>query len=439
VKTDVEALRARLAASLRGDAPAAAEGRVVGVRGATVRAVAPGARVGDAVRVARGVSGVLEAEVAGFEEGVAVLVPLGDTAGVGLDDVVTVASAPALRCGEAVLGRVLDGRGEPVDGRGELSGELVAWPWDRPAPAAMRRRRVEAALPLGVRAIDGLATLGEGQRVGVFAGPGAGKSVLLGQAARQADVDVAVVALVGERGREVRDFVEGALGEAGMRRTCVVAATSDEAPALRVRAARTALAVAEYFRERGQRVLLLVDSLTRVARAQRDVGLAAGEAPVRRAYPPSVFTLLPRLVERMGPGERGSITALLTVLVEGDGRDDPIAEEARGLLDGHLVLDASLGARGRWPALDPVASLSRLMGAVTTEPHRVAAARVRQWLAALDGARDLLAMGAYAPGRDRALDEALARRERIEAFLRQGAQEASALEATREALVALAR
>jgi len=206
-----------------------------------------------------------------------------------------------------------------------------------------------------------------------------------------------------------------------------------------VRAARTAVAVAEYFREQGRSVLLLMDSLTRIARAQRDVGLAAGEAPTRRAYPASVFTLLPRLMERLGQGERGAITALVTVLVEGDGRDDPIAEEARSLLDGHLVLDAALGARGRWPAIDPVASLSRVMGAVTTETHRAAAAKVRGWLAALDAARDLVAMGAYAPGRDRVLDEAMAKREAVEAFLRQGAEGDDGYEATVAALVKLAR
>ncbi len=437
VKTDVEALRARLAATLQGDGVARAEGQVVAVRGATVRAVLPGARVGDPVRVEGG-GGALEAEVAGFEEGVAVLVPLGETRGVGLDDRVTRAEGVVLQCGEGVLGRVLDGRGAPMDGKGALYGAMVRWAYDRPAPAALRRRRVERALPLGVRAIDGLATVGEGQRLGVFAGPGAGKSSLLAQVARQARVDVVVVGLIGERGREVRDFVEGALGDEGMRRACVVVATSDEAPALRVRAARTAVAVAEYFRDEGRSVLLLLDSLTRIARAQRDVGLAAGEAPTRRAYPASVFTLLPRLVERMGQGERGAITALVTVLVEGDGREDPIAEEARSLLDGHVVLEAALGARGRWPAVDPVASLSRVMGAVTSDAHRAAAAKVRGWLAALDGARDLVAMGAYAPGRDRVLDEAMVKREAMEAFLRQGAGEASAYEATVAALVKLA-
>lgn len=437
MKTDIEALRARLAANLHGAAPTPAEGQVVAVRGATVRAVVPGARVGDAVRVEGG-GGALEAEVAGFEEGVAVLVPLGETRGVGLDDRVTLCEGASLGCGDGVLGRVLDGRGLPMDGKGELGGEVVRWAYDRAAPAAMRRRRVDRALPLGVRAIDGLATLGEGQRVGVFAGPGAGKSALLGRVARQAAADVVVVGLIGERGREVRDFVEGALGEAGMRRACVVVATSDEAPALRVRAARTAVAVAEHFRDQGRSVLLLMDSLTRVARAQRDVGLAAGEAPTRRAYPASVFTLLPRLMERLGQGERGAITALVTVLVEGDGRDDPIAEEARSLLDGHIVLDAALGARGRWPAIDPVASLSRVMGAVTTEAHRAAAAKVRGWLAALDAARDLVAMGAYAPGRDRVLDEAMGKRDAMEAFLRQGAEGGGEYEATVAALVKLA-
>jgi FliI/YscN family ATPase len=281
---------------------------------------------------------------------------------------------------------------------------------------------VTRPLATGVRAIDGLLTVGEGQRVGLFAGSGVGKSTLLGAIARGTSADVVVVALVGERGREVGDFLEHSLGPEGRKRSVVVVATSD-APALeRLRAAQVATAIAEYFRDRGQSVMLLADSVTRVARAQREVGLAAGEPPARRGYPPSVFALLPRLLERSGQGERGSITAIYTILVEGGDMDEPIADEVRGILDGHIVLDRRIAARGHYPAIDVTVSLSRVMDAVASAEHVAAARRVRALLGAYEEKRDLIALGAYAKGSEPRTDQAIAAVPEIERFLQQDAR-----------------
>jgi type III secretion protein N (ATPase) len=286
----------------------------------------------------------------------------------------------------------------------------------------------------GVRVLDGLTTFAEGQRIGLFAGSGVGKSTLLGAIARGASADVVVVALVGERGREVGEFLEHSLGAEGRARSVVVAATSD-APALeRLRAAQVATAYAEAFRDEGARVLLLVDSVTRFARAQREIGLAAGEPPARRGYPPSVFAMLPRLLERSGQSDRGSITAVYTVLVEGGDMDEPIADEVRGILDGHVVLDRLIASRGRFPAVDVTTSLSRVMDSVVTREHAASARRLRALVATYEAKRDLLAMGAYAKGSDRELDEAVTKMPRIEAFLRQDPREKVALEATLAAL-----
>jgi type III secretion protein N (ATPase) len=294
----------------------------------------------------------------------------------------------------------------------------------------LRRRPITTPLVTGVRVIDSVLTVGEGQRIGLFAGSGVGKSTLLGAIARGASADVVVVALVGERGREVSEFLEHALGAEGRARSVVVAATSD-APALeRLRAAQVATAYAEAFRDEGARVLLLVDSVTRFARAQREIGLAAGEPPARRGYPPSVFAMLPRLLERSGQGDKGSITAIYTVLVEGGDMDEPIADEVRGILDGHVVLDRTIAARGRYPAVDVTASLSRVMDSIVSREHAGTARRLRSLLATYEAKRDLVAMGAYAKGSDKELDEALLRTPRIEAFLRQDAKEKVAFETT---------
>lgn len=398
--------------------PLRVEGRVRSIVGLAIRATVPGVRLGEVVEIIPRAGEPLEAEVVGFDLDHATLMPLGDARGVGPDDPVRPTGRPlSIQVSDALLGRVLDGLGRPIDGRPLPPG--VGWPVMRDAPAALSRRRIERPLVTGVRALDGLMTFGEGQRVGLFAGSGVGKSTLLGRIARGADVDVVVVGLVGERGREVRELLEDCLGEEGLRRSVVVVATSDAPALLRVRSAWVATALAEHFRDQGKRVLLLMDSVTRFARAAREVGLAAGEPPARRGYPPSVFAALPRLLERSGQSSGGSITAIYTVLVEGGDLDEPIADEVRGILDGHVVLDRELAARGRWPAIDVLSSLSRVMGRVTSVRHVDAARVLREHLAVYEAKRDLVLLGAYERGRDVRLDAALSRIEAIEGFLNQ--------------------
>ena len=422
-------------------------GRVAEVTGLVVRATIPGVRVGEMVTIdvdaLPGVVGGqaatrLQAEVVGFRGDEVVLMPLGPVAGIGPDSVVSpTGRSLTIRVGEGLLGRVLSGLGEPMDGAGPIAGKTEEWPVDRPAPDPLLRQRIRRPLALGVRAIDALLTVGEGQRVGLFAGSGVGKSLLLGQVARNTDADVNVICLVGERGREVAEFLEDALGSEGRARSVVVCATSDVPSLVRLKSAFVATAIAEWFRDRGKRVLLMMDSLTRFARAQREVGLAAGEPPARHGFPPSVFALLPRLLERTGNSRIGSITALYTVLVAGGDMDEPIADEARGILDGHIVLSRALCERNHWPAIDVLASLSRVMEFVADGEHRQAAARVREHLAAYEQKRDLILLGAYKSGSDPRIDEAIAKNETIAAFLRQGLNEAAKFEETRKRLLAL--
>ena len=430
---DLDALRAGLART-PSVTPA---GRVRAVTGLAVRATLPGARIGEIVRIRRR-GQPLDAEIVGFSSGEIVALALGDVLGVGPDDIVEATGETLhVQVGPGLLGRVLDGLGRPLDGLGDVE-TVAAVPVDRCPPPALERRAVRSVLPTGTRAIDAFMTLGQGQRVGVFAGSGVGKSRLLASIARSAKVDAVVLALVGERGREVGDFLRDHLGEAGRRRSVVVVSTSD-APALeRLRAAQVATAIAEYFRDQDKSVLLLVDSITRVARAQRDVGLAAGEPPVRRGYPPSVFSMLPRLLERSGQAARGAITALYTVLVEGDDLSEPIADEVRGLLDGHIVLDRELAARGHFPAVDVLRSLSRVMSEVTSEPHQRAARALRELLAAHESKKDLIALGAYTPGKDALTDRALAAMPDVLRLLRQEGDEAGDFEETATRLQGLA-
>jgi type III secretion protein N (ATPase) len=390
-------------------------------------------RVGDVVQVLRR-GDPLSCEVVGFDGAGSVALPLGPLVGVGVDDEVESTGGPmVVRASTRLLGRVVDGLGRPFDGGPPLEGELV--PVDRDPPAALERLPVARPLETGVRAIDGLITLGEGQRLGLFAGSGVGKSTLLGAMARGARADVVIVALVGERGREVGEFLAHSLGAEGRARSVVVVATSDVSALERLRAAQVATAYAEYFRDHGARVLLLVDSVTRFARAQREVGLAAGEPPVRRGYPPSTFAILPRLLERSGQAAVGSVTAIYTVLVEGGDMDEPIADEVRGILDGHVVLDRAIAARGRFPAIDVSASLSRVMDRIVAPAHREAARRFRRWLAAFEAKRDLVMMGAYTKGSDKELDEAIARMPALERFLHQEGNEASAFDASLSGLM----
>lgn len=430
---DLEALQSRLAQT----STILAIGRVRAVTGLSVRATLPGARIGDVVLLRRR-GEPLSGEIVGFDGGEAVIMPLGELTGVGPDDAVESTGAPLqVRASDKLLGRVLDGLGRPLDGGPAIDGVSVLV--DRPPPPALSRRPVDKPLPTGVRVIDGLLTMGEGQRVGLFAGSGVGKSTLLGAIARGTAADVVIVALVGERGREVGEFLEHSLGEEGRKKSVVVVATSD-APALeRLRAAQVATAYAEYFRDQGLRVMLLVDSVTRFARAQREVGLSAGEPPARRGYPPSVFAMLPRLLERSGQGDKGSITAIYTVLVEGSDMEEPIADEVRGVLDGHIVLDRVIAARGRYPAVDVLVSLSRVMSAVVPLEHRQAAQALRSALAAYEAKRDLISLGAYSRGSDREVDAAIEKMPRIDAFLQQSAVQVVPFEETVRGVLALMR
>lgn len=437
-RTEASAAR-REAARVRAEAglPEAA-GRVTEITGLTVRARCPGVSLGEVVRIERGGwtdGAAVPAEVVGFDDDAAVLMPLGALDGVGPGAAVTATGAPlGFRCGPGLLGRVVDGLGTPIDGGPAVDEPM--WTIDRPAPAAIARPALARPLVTGIRAIDGLCTLAQGQRLGVFAPAGVGKSTLLTRIAQAADADVIVLGLVGERGRELGDWLDR-LGPARAR-SVVVCATSDAPSLTRVRAASTATAVAEHFRERGARVLLLVDSLTRVARAQREVGLSAGEPPARHGYPPSVFALLPRLCERAGATAAGSITAIYAVLVAGNDLDEPIADEVRGIVDGHLVLDRRLAGRAHFPPIDVVASVSRMFPALATPAQQAAAAEVRRLLAIHDEHRDLLAVGAYKPGGDRALDRAVARMPAIDGFLRQDGAGAP-MERTVAELIALGR
>ena len=396
-------------------------GRVVRTVGLLVESHGPRARVGDLCELAPDAGRPrLPLEVVGFKDGLVQSVPLGSTAGIRPGDRIVARGASAtVRVGASLLGRVVDGLGRPLDQAGPLDLRDV-YPLHPPPLNPLARSPIVAPLGTGVRAIDALLTAGRGQRLGVFGGSGVGKSTLLGMMARGTAADVSVIALVGERGREVRSFLEHDLGADGLARSVVVASTSDNPPLLRLRAGYAATAIAEYFRDRGKNVLLMMDSVTRFATAQREVGLAAGEPPTAKGYPPSVFALLPTLLERSGNVTgRGSITAFYTVLVEGDDHTEPIADHVRAILDGHIVLSRELAARNHYPAIDVLQSVSRTMPDVTATEHRVRAGQVREWLATIRSSEDLVNVGAYVAGSNPRIDEALGRRDSITSFLRQ--------------------
>jgi type III secretion protein N (ATPase) len=401
-------------------------GRVLQVTGTIIRAAAPGARIGDLCLLRNPEDGFeLPAEVVGIQRDAAILTPLGDLRGVStLTEVIPTGKPHLAPAGRSLLGRVLDGMGRPLDEatRGKLQPEAwVSVYADAPDP--LTRRPIEAPLPLGVRALDGVLTCGEGQRMGIFAAAGGGKSTLMSMLVRGAMVDVTVMALIGERGREVREFLERDLGPEGREKSVVVVATSDRSSMERAKAAYVATAIAEWFRDQGLRVLFLMDSVTRFARAQREIGLAAGEPPTRRGFPPSVFATLPKLMERVGNNDKGSITAFYTVLVEGDDMTEPVADETRSILDGHIVLSRALSAANHFPAIDVLASASRVMGAVTTREHRAMAGKLRELLAKYNEVELLVRIGEYKQGAERKADEAVAKIEAIRGFLRQGTQD----------------
>lgn len=402
--------------------PAPIAGRVMRVAGLVVESAGPWASIGEVCEIQRRDGRRVQAEVVGFRDRALVSVPLGDTAGICPGDrIVARGTTMTVPAGRGLLGRVIDGLGHPMDGLGPLATTTVA-DLRPPAMNPLARASVSEPIGTGVRVIDGLLTVGRGQRVGVFGGSGVGKSTLLGMMARGTAADVVVLALVGERGREVRAFLEDELGEEGRRRAVVVVSTSDSPPLARIRAAYAATAIAEQCRAEGANVLLMVDSITRLAMAQREIGLAAGEPPTTKGYPPSVFGMLPGLLERSGNVRgQGSITAIYTVLVDGDDITEPVTDAVRGILDGHIMLSRDLASQGHYPAIDVLGSVSRTMTAVVTSTHGRQAARVRSWLAALKSSEDLVSVGAYVAGTQPVLDEALARREALRTFLCQPA------------------
>lgn len=427
---------------LQGAMPTALTGSVVRTEGMMTAVAGFPAPVGAGVEIERQAGPPIAGEVVGFRDELTLIYPFSGVSGIRRGNRVRLTrTSRFLPVGHALLGRIINPIGTPTDHRPPpLLTERV--PFDRKAPPAIDRPPIDTPLSTGIRALDGMLTCGRGQRVGIFAGSGVGKSVLLGMMARYTSADVNVIALIGERGREVNEFLQRDLGADGLARSVVVVATSDEPALARVQAAMTATAVAEYFRDQGRDVLLLMDSITRLAMAQREIGLAAGEPPATRGYPPSVFALLPKLVERGGRNKHGSITAFYSVLVEGDDTNEPISDAVRGLLDGHIVLSRNLASRGHYPAIDVLDSISRLMPSITDEEHLKNAQWIREHLAALRDHEDLIAIGAYRRGTNPTVDMAIDLREQLNRFLRQAVEEPSSIERAREQMqeiVALAR
>jgi flagellum-specific ATP synthase len=414
-------------------------GRVRQVIGTVIESNGPPMAIGETALITykRNREPVL-AEAVGFRDAKVLMMPLGDLGGIAAgSDVVALGKPLQVVLADTLLGRVLDGLGRPIDGLGTIADARRA-EVDAAPPHALGRRRVTEPLGVGVRAIDALLTVGKGQRVGIFAGSGVGKSTVLGMMARNTEADVNVIALVGERGKEVRDFLERDLGEAGLKRSVVVVATSDQPALVRIKAAFVATRIAEYFRDQGLDVMLMMDSVTRFAMAQREVGLAIGEPTTTRGYTPSVFALLPKLLERTGTSPHGTITALYTVLVDGDDMNEPIADAVRAILDGHIVLSRKLAAANHYPAIDVLASVSRVMPDVVPASHAAAASTVRDILATYRDAEDLVNIGAYVAGSNPRVDHALARIDQVRLFLRQGIAERSTFEEAQRALMTLA-
>ncbi|MCE9593722.1 MAG: FliI/YscN family ATPase [Planctomycetes bacterium] len=431
---ELDAVRERIHAAAR----PIFRGRVDLVSGVLVEAVGVPAAIGEICRIDRGRAGLVDAEVIGFRGASTLLMPHGDLAGIApMQPVVALGRPFCVPVGEKLLGRMLDGFGRPLDGGPELERGTLR-NVRSVAPDPFGRAEIVEPLQTGVRAIDGLNTLGRGQRIGIFAGSGVGKSTLLSQITRGTDADVIVVGLVGERGREVRSFVDEVLGPEGRKKSVVVVATSDRPPIERFLAPFVAVTAAEFFRDRGLDVLLVMDSVTRFAAASREIGLAAGEPPTVRGYPPSFFATVPKIVERMGRTHKGSITGILTVLLDQDDPNDPVSDTLRGLLDGHVYLSRELAHQGHYPAIDVLASLSRLMPSLTTEKHQRAASKVRELLAAYREGRDLVEIGAYKPGTNPRLDTALKLMPVLQIFLRQGQREAMSLDESVALLGAIA-
>lgn len=419
--------------------PLAISGRVVQVIGLTVEVMGLNCQIGEICEIQTGRHTPLIAEVIGFRNNHTLLMPLGNMDGLQPDSMVrSVSRALKAPVGEALIGRVLNGLGEPIDGKGPL--EAVEWAsTNQTPPHPLQRSVIEEPLVTGVRVIDGMLTCGKGQRMGIFAGSGVGKSTLLGSIARNSESDIAVIALIGERGREVREFLERDLGPEGLARSVIVVSTSDQPALVRLKAAVVAMTIAEHFRDRGKDVMFMMDSVTRYAMAQREIGLSIGEPPASKGYTPSVFAILPRLLERAGKGELGSITGFFTVLVEGDDFNEPICDAVRGILDGHIILSRTLAARNHYPAIDVLNSVSRVMPALTSREHLQLAAFARKNLAVYEKIRDLVNIGAYVKGSDPEADTALLVTPVLTEFLQQDRAEVTSFENTLQALAEISQ
>ncbi len=407
------------------------KGRVTELIGLVVRAVIPGVQVGEICLIEPlGDRPRIRAEVVGFQDKEVLLMPLGNLEGIAPGcHVIPTGRSMSVRVGKGLLGRVLDGLGDPLEEneKGPLEWE-TEYPVHAEPPHALKRERVTKTLSVGVKSIDSICTVGEGQRIGLFSGAGVGKSTLIGMIARNASSDINVICLVGERGREVRDFLEKDLGKEGLSRSVVIVSTSDQPSLVRSKAAYVATAIAEYFRDQGKKVFLMMDSITRFARALREIGLAVGEPPARQGYTPSVFSTLPRLLERSGNSDKGSITAFYTVLVAGDDMSEPVADETMSILDGHIILSRDLANRGHYPAVDVSKSVSRVMMGVVDSDHMAAARKLKEVIASYEKERDLILIGAYEPGSDPKVDYAIDKIEEVEEFLKQGVEDKISLD-----------
>lgn len=411
-------------------------GRVTRVVGLTVESKGPDAFLGEMCKISLQNGKNALAEVVGFREESVILMPYEDVSGLKMGcEVIRTNKVLEVGVSRKMIGRVFDGLGRPIDGKPFVPEDR--YPLTNNPPNPLKRRRIKDPLPVGIRSIDGFITVGKGQRIGIFAGSGVGKSTLLGMIARNTTADVNVLALIGERGREVREFIERDLGEEGLKRSILVVSTSDQPALARVKSLLTATSIAEFFRDLGYDVLLMVDSLTRWAMAQREVGLAVGEPPTTRGYPPSVFAGLPKILERAGNSDRGSITAIYTVLVEADDFNEPISDTVRSIVDGHIILSRRLAESNHYPAIDVLASVSRLMNDIVTEEHKEAANRLRSLMSAYESAKDLIEIGAYKSGTNPLVDKAVEMKDEIDSFLKQGVFERSSFEETVQKLLDL--
>ncbi|MBR5304607.1 MAG: FliI/YscN family ATPase [Candidatus Gastranaerophilales bacterium] len=420
--------------------PVSQIGKIVEIIGLTIIADGPISSIGDLCHIVQnGTNEIIYAEVVGFRKDCILLMPLGSIDGLRAGaKVINTGTSMKVKVSETLLGRVLDGLGNPLDGKGEIIADEY-YPTNAPIINPMDRKPIDEPLSLGLRAIDGLNTIGMGQRVGIFAGSGVGKSTTLAMIAKNTSADINVIALIGERGREVREFIEHTMGTSGMKRSIVICATSEQPALVKIKASFVACAIAEYFRDKGKNVLFMLDSVTRIALAQREVGLAVGEPPATRGYTPSVFALLPKFLERAGANKFGTITGLYTVLVEGDDMNEPIADAARSILDGHIVLSRTLAHKNHYPAIDVLQSISRVMNNIVDDEHKTAAGKIRNLMANYAKNEDLISIGAYAKGTDPMTDKAIAMNDKINNYLIQKSDELADYEIAKNELINLSK